>query len=87
MSEPLYERYTRTPANRLRPGDQGIGIIDLGDGEPFPIPVTVQHTDPNGATVIDPYGNQFKTQTLYAVGENIDAIIEALHHFLQSGKE
>ena len=77
MSESLIQRLIRTPATRLRQGDQGIGIIDLGDGEPFPIPVTVMSANPTGAIVMDPYGNRFKTQSLLAVGEPIQKILEA----------
>ena len=34
MSESFWGRLTKTPASELSPGDQGIGLMDLGDGQP-----------------------------------------------------
>lgn len=64
MTEPLYSRLTPTPASRLQPGDLGIGLVDLGDGQPFGVAVTVLAVEPGGVVVRDNLGRWVKFQSL-----------------------
>lgn len=53
MADSFGGRFTHTPASRRRPGDRGIGIVDLGDGQPFNVAITVVSVEPNDAVLAD----------------------------------
>ena len=76
MSEP-FGSLVKTPAQELSPGDRGIGLVDLGDGEPFGMAVTVLHVEQDLATVQDERGRTYRTPSLMAVGEDLDAMLLA----------
>ena len=77
MGESLVSRLTKTPASELQPGDRGIGIVDLGDGQPFGVAVTVEAVELDRAVVRDASGRLFKTLSLLAIGEDVEALLEA----------
>ena len=77
MGESLINRLTKTPASELSPGDRGIGLVDLGDGLPFGVAVTVLHVEQGVATVQDVGGRTYRTPSLMAVGEDVDAMLQA----------
>lgn len=70
------EPLPRAHASRLKPGNRGIGVIDLGDGQPFPLPVTVQLVTQEGAVVRDMHGWAYKTTSLLAVNQDIELLLE-----------
>ena len=76
MGEP-FASLVKTPAAELSPGDQGIGIMDMGDGQPFGMVVTVLHVEQGVATVQDTEGCTYRTPSLLAVGEDLEALLEA----------
>ena len=77
MSESFYSRLAKTPATELSPGDQGIGLMDLGDGLPFGVAVTVLHVEHEVAVVKDRLGRTYRTPSLMAVSEDVDAMLQA----------
>lgn len=77
MAEGFRGRLAPTPASRLQPGDPGVGVVDMGDGRPFGVAVTVLEVEPDGAVVADHLGRLFKTRGLLAIGEDAEALLEA----------
>ena len=77
MGESLVSHLTKTPASELSPGDRGIGVVDLGNGQPFGVAVTVLHVKQDIATVQDVGGRTYRTPSLMAVGEDVEALLEA----------
>ena len=55
--------------------DQGIGLMDMGDGQPFGVAVTVLHVEQGVATVQDTQGRTYRTPSLMAVGEDLEALL------------
>ena len=76
MGDP-FGSLVKTPAQELSPGERGIGLVDLGDGEPFGVAVTVLHVEQDLATVQDVEGRTYRTPSLMAVGEEVDALLLA----------
>ena len=56
---------------------QSVETITLGDGQPFGVAVTVLHVEHNVATVQDVRGRTYRTPSLMAVGEDVDAMLLA----------
>ena len=76
MSE-FISKLAKTPASELSPGDRGIGIVDTGDGQPFGVAVTVLTVEQGVAVVQDVYGRVYRTPSLVAVGEDVEALLLA----------